>query len=157
VSSGIGEHSGAVDWLWVLFVAVRGLSPAPADQWATTLAKLDQARTDAFATADPARLGEVYMPGSAGLRADAAAIEAYGRRGGRVVDADLHILSCRVVRSSPDRVRLDIVDQLGGARVVWADGTSTDLPRDRPSRRLVTIERSADGWRVAASRQVTTP
>lgn len=141
-----------MDWIWVLLVAVRGLSPAPDDQWATTLAELDRVRAEAFATAAPDRLGEVYVAGSAGEREDAAVIASYAQRGGRVAGAELRILSCRVVRSTADRAQLEVVDRLGLARVVWDDGSSTDLPRDRPSRRLVTVQRTADGWRIAGSR-----
>jgi hypothetical protein len=140
-----------MDWMWVLLVALRALSPAPEDQWATTLTELDRAREAAFARGRPDRLDDVYVPGSAALRADAATIEAYARRGGQVEDAELRILSCRIVHESPDRAQLEIVDQLGDARVAWTDGTSTDLPRDQPSRRLVTVERTESGWRISAS------
>lgn len=142
-----------MDWLWVLLIAIRGLSPAPDDQWATRLAELDRAREAAFASADPARLDDVYVAGSSGQRADAATIEAYDRRGGRVVGADLMILSCRIVRTSRDRARLEVVDRLARSRVVWDDGTSTDLPRDRPTRRVMTLRRTDAGWRIASSRQ----
>lgn len=141
-----------MDWMWVLLVAVRGLSPSPDDQWATTLTDLDRVRAEAFAEADPSRLDDVYVARSRGRRTDAASITAYARRDGAVKHAELRILSCHVVRSSPDRVQLDVVDQLGDARVVWGDGTTTDLPRDRPSRRLVTVQRTPEGWRVAGSR-----
>lgn len=138
-----------MDWLWVLLIAVRGLSPAPEDVWATRLAALDQARETAFASADPARLAAVYVAGSRGLRADAAAIEAYAARGGRVVGAELRVLSCRVVRASDDRAQLEIIDQLARAHVLWDDGSSTWLPHDRPSRRSLTVVRTGDGWRIS--------
>jgi len=50
-------------------------------------------------------------------------------------------------------VRLEVVDQLEPARVAWDDGTSTDLPRDRPTRRSITLVRADAGWRIAATRQ----
>jgi hypothetical protein len=140
-----------MDWIWVVLVAVRALSPAPDDRWATTLTDLDRVRAEAFAQADPSRLDAVYVADSRARRTDAASIEAYARREGRVAGAELRILTCHVVRSSPDRVQLDVVDQLGDARVVWGDGTSTHLPRDQPSRRLVTVERTPEGWRIAES------
>lgn len=143
-----------MDWLWVLLVAVRAVSPADHDQWATRLAELDRGRSAAFADADPGRLDDVYASGSSGRRADTAMIEAYARRDGRVVGAELRILTCRVVRASDDRVRLEVVDQLGPSRVVWGDGTSDGLPRDRPTRREVTMIRTADGWRIAQTRPV---
>jgi hypothetical protein len=143
---------GAMDWLWVLIVAFRAVSPAPDDQWAVRLAQLDQARERAFASADPALLDAVYAPGSRGRRADAHLIDAYERRGGRVVGAELRVLSCRTLRDERGRVRLEVVDQLGAARVEWDDGTSTRLPRDRPSRREIALVRTPQGWRIASAR-----
>jgi hypothetical protein len=140
-----------MDWMWVLLVAVRALSPSADDQWATRLTELDRARAEAFATGSPAGLDAVYVAGSAARSADARTIEAYARRDGRVTGAELRVLTCHVVRASADRVRLDVVDQLGPARVEWGDGTTTDLPDDRPSRRVVTLARTTDGWRIAGS------
>lgn len=144
-----------MDWWWVLVVAIRALSPAPDDQWATRLTELDRTRAVAFATADPHRLDAVYVPGSEAFRSDAATIRAYALRDGRVVGAELRVLSCRVVRDTGDRVRLEVVDQLGPSHVVWGDGSTTDLPDDRPSRRRVTMVRTGDGWRIAGSRVVS--
>ncbi|MCW2838699.1 MAG: hypothetical protein JWR55_182 [Aeromicrobium sp.] len=140
-----------MDWIWLLLVAVRALSPSADDQWATRLTELDRVRAEAFAQADLSRLDDVYVADSRARRADAASIGAYARRDGRVTGAELRILSCHVVRSSSDRTQLDVTDQLGDARVVWGDGSLTDLPRDRPTRRLVTLERTPDGWRIAGS------
>ncbi len=141
-----------MDWWWVLVVAIRSVSPEPGDQWATRLTELDQTRAVAFASADPGRLDAVYLPSSRGLRDDAATIEAYANRDGRVVGAELRVLSCHVVRSAEDRVSLDVIDQLAPSHVVWGDGSTTLLPDDRPSRRLVTVVRTGDGWRISETR-----
>ncbi|MCL8251709.1 hypothetical protein AERO_09970 [Aeromicrobium fastidiosum] len=144
-----------MDWLWVLLVAVRVLSPSPDDQWAVRLAALDDVREQAFASADASLLRDVYVEASAARRPDARLIAAYARRGGRVVGAELRVLDCRVVREGRHRVRLEVVDQLGPARVRWDDGTSTALPRDRPTRRAVTLVRSPGQdaqWRIAGTR-----
>ena len=137
-----------MDWLWVLIVAVRSASPVPADHWAWTLAELDHDRATAFARVDPALLDRVYVRGSEARTADAATIADHRRRGARVVGAELRILSCRVLSSSGSRIRLDVVDRLARARVVWDDGSTTMLPHDEPSRRIVTLVRTAEGWRV---------
>jgi hypothetical protein len=144
-----------MDWIWAVLVAVRGLSPAPDDQWATRLTDLDRTRAVAFARADPTLLDDVYVPGSDAQRTDATTIDAYARRGGRVRGAELRILTCRLVRETPGRADLEVVDQLAHAKVEWSDGTTTALPRDRPSRRVVTLERTPEGWRMAASAQVS--
>jgi hypothetical protein len=67
------------------------------------------------------------------------------------VGADLRIVSCRVLSVSPRRVRLEVVDRLGPAIAVWADGTRTTLPRDEPSRRDITLVRTPNGWRIAGA------
>lgn len=140
-----------MDWVWPLVMLLRSASPAPDDRWAVVLADLDRARAEAYATGDPRRLDGVYVRGSDPQALDAATISDYADRGARVVGADLRVLSCRVIGSSPARVRLDVVDQLDEARVVWSDGSSRRLPRDQPSRHRVTLVRTADGWRIAGS------
>jgi hypothetical protein len=136
-------------WLWMLIAALRAVSPAPQDQWATLLAELDRTRAEAFATTDADLLDGVYVRGSRAWAVDAATIAAYRQRRARVIGAELRIVSCRVLAASRTRVRLDVVDRLAPARVVWADGTTTALPRDEPTGRVVTLVRTAGGWRVA--------
>jgi hypothetical protein len=137
-----------MDWLWMIVLAVRTFSAAPGDEWAVRLAELDTARAAAFAEADPSALADVYAPRSSGRRSDAATIKAYARRGGRVVGANLRVLTCRVIRASDRTAQLDIVDQLAPTKVIWANGTTTSLPRDRPTRRTITLQRTTEGWRI---------
>ncbi len=141
-----------MEWLWVLLVAVRAVSPSADDQWAVRLAELDHVREQAFASADPRLLRDVYADGSGARRADARLIASYGRRGGRVVGAELRVLDCRVLWAGRARVRLEVVDQLGPAHVRWDDGSVTALPRDRPTRRVITLVRADGGWRIAGAR-----
>lgn len=133
----------------MLIAALRAVSPAPDDQWATRLSELDAVRAEAFATSDPTLLDRVYVRGSEARDVDAATIANYRERGGRVVGADLWVISCRVQAASGSRARLDVVDRLRSARIVWKDGSATALPQDEPSRRVVTLVRTADGWRIA--------
>lgn len=132
----------------MLITALRAASPAPEDRWATALAELDEVRAQAFAEGRPQLLSQVYVRGSGARVTDAATIADYERRGGRVVGAELRVLSCEVLAESSRRVRLDVVDRLGPARIVWDDDASTALPRDEPSRRVVTLVRTAGGWRI---------
>lgn len=137
-----------MDWISVLVATVATLLGSDDLHWAGVLGELDDVRAEAFANGDTARLDEVYAPSSTGRDADAAMISAYANRGARVTGADLVLLSCRVTSSSADEVRLDVVDRLGASRIVWDDGTSRALPRDQPTRRVVTLVRTADGWRI---------
>jgi hypothetical protein len=138
-----------MDWLWMLIAAVRAVSPAPEDQWAARLSQLVEVRAEAFATTETGFLDGVYVRASRALAVDAASIAAYRHRGGRVVGAELRVISCRVLAASASHARLDVVDRLGPARVVWADGSATALPRDEPSRRVITLVRTTEGWRIA--------
>lgn len=140
-----------MDWWWIVFAAVRAVSPAPDDQWATRLSALDHVRAEAFAASDPTRLEDVYVSDSPVLEADRAIMRDYTSRGARVVGAELRVLRCRILDSSPSRVRLDVVDRLDSARIVWHDQVVTPLPVDQPSRRTVTLVRTSDGWRIAGS------
>ncbi len=108
-----GGTVARMDWLWVLIAAVRAVSPAPEDEWATRLSQLDEVRAEAFATTDAGALDGVYVRGSRALALDAATIADYRERGGRVVGADLRVISCRVLAASSSRARLDVVDRLG--------------------------------------------
>jgi hypothetical protein len=56
-----------------------------------------------------------------------------------------------VLAASSRRARLEVVDRLGPARIVWTDGSVTSLPRDEPSRRVITLVRTAEGWRIAGT------
>ncbi len=144
-----------MDWIWVVVVALRALSPSPDDVWATRLTALDTVRAQAFAQGDPSLLDDIYVAGSRGRATDAETIAAYASRGGRVEGAALRIVSCSVVAERRDQVRLEVVDQLGRASVVWADGSTTSLPHDQPSRRHVVLERTSAGWRIVSARQTT--
>jgi hypothetical protein len=140
-----------MDWWWVFLALTRSLMTSDDDRWVVTLGRLDAVRAEAFATGDPRLLAEVYVNGSRAQRVDSAAIRDYARRDARVVGAELQILSCRLLSSTDRRVRLDVVDRLGAARVEWDDGTTRRLPRDLPTRRVVTLVRTTEGWRIAGS------
>lgn len=138
-----------MDWFSVLVSALASLVASDEVRWAAALGEVDEIRAGAFATGRPELLDQAYAPDSSARDVDAALIGSYEGRGGRVVGADLVVLSCKIVRASADRVTLDIVDRLAEAKVVWADGTTRSLPRDLPTRRVVTLVRTGDDWRIA--------
>lgn len=124
----------------------------PPDGCGSELAELDRVRAAAFAAADPSGLHQVYAPSSPLLAADRGTIESYRARGGRVVGAVLQIWSCEVLERSEDTIRLEVVDVLGPAHVRWADDSLSVLPRDRATRRWITLQHTPDGWRISGSR-----
>ncbi|MCW2751595.1 MAG: hypothetical protein JWR83_2705 [Aeromicrobium sp.] len=137
-----------MNWLPALLALLSSLVSSPQLRWAGVLSGLDQARAAAFSAGDPALLDRVYARGSPGRDEDAATIRAYARRGGRITGAELTLLSWRLDDTSPRRVRLVVIDRLAAARVVWTDGTSRSLPRDLPTKHVITLVRTTDGWRI---------
>ncbi|WP_332641817.1 hypothetical protein [Aeromicrobium sp.] len=137
-----------MDWFVAWVAAIAALATSDDVRWAGVLGGLDDVRAEAFASADPELLGEVYVRGSSARASDAELIRDYERRGARVMGADLIVLSCKVGHASTDRVRLEVVDRLAEAHVEWDDGTTRTLPRDLPTRRVVTLMLTAHGWRI---------
>ncbi|MGB9013114.1 MAG: hypothetical protein WCB95_09695, partial [Aeromicrobium sp.] len=118
---------------------------------ARELAALDRVRATAFASADPALLADVYVAGSPLQDVDALTIAHYRSRGGRVVGAVLQVSQCRELERTAATIGLEVVEALGPSLVRWDDGGATALPRDRPTRRQITLRHTADGWRISGS------
>lgn len=133
--------------LFLLLAAMLGDSGD--DPECLLLGGLDVARAQAFVADDETRLGDVYADVRA-ARADIEVLRAYRERGLRLEGMLLFRESCRVTDRSPKRVTLDVVDRLGSTSVRAENGQHQHLPRDRPTRRTVVLERVGDVWRVAA-------
>lgn len=131
--------------LWLLAGWLGGADDAEC----LLLGGLDVLRTEAFVAGEVDRLSDVYADERA-ARADADVLRSYRERGLRLGGMVLVRDSCRVTERSRHRVTLDVVDHLGPTWVQSADGRRRDLPRDRPTRRTVVLERVGDVWRVAA-------
>jgi hypothetical protein len=131
--------------------SAAGALPAPAaPDWPATLAALDAARSAAFAGADAAALGAVYVPGSAPLAADRALLTRYAARRTRV--ADLHLVAGTVtpVASGPDQATLEVADRLLPYTVVDSAGRPVARYAGRGVRRWrITLRRLDGGWRIA--------
>ncbi|WP_395659738.1 hypothetical protein [Nocardioides sp.] len=131
--------------LHLLLPAVLALGPTPAE----VLHAWDARRAQAWAAGDVADLRGLYTPRSAAGRADAAMLRAWQARGLRVEGLRMQLLAVRVRARTPTRLELDVTDRLADG--VVAPGPEA-LPRDRPSRHLVTLRRVAGEWRVASVR-----
>jgi hypothetical protein len=112
------------------------LALAPVD----VLQLWDERRAEAWAAGDAAGLRRLYADGSGAGRADAAMLHAWEVRGLRVEGMEMQLLSVTVRRRTPDLLVLDVVDRLVGG---------TLLPRDLPTRHVVTMRVVAGQWRVA--------
>ncbi len=130
---------------WVLAAVLGGTG----DPECLLLGGLDAARTDAFVADDERRLSDVYVDERA-AQADIETLRSFRERGLRLEGMLLVRESCQVVDRSRHRVTLDVVDRLGATTVRTEGGGRQDLPRDRPTRRTVELEREGDVWRVAA-------
>lgn len=122
--------------------------PPPASRWERVLNRLDSARQAAYRAGDPARLADVYLPGSAVLRRDRRTLMAYERRGVRLRGVRLEIHSVDVRQREGRSVRLRVVDQLSRPTAHTAAGPIL-LPQDLPTRRIVVLHRVTGGWRIA--------
>ena len=140
-----GRVEALMGLFWLLAGWLGGADEAPE---CLLLGGLDVVRTEAFVTGEVARLRDVYVDERA-ARADASVLRSYRERGLRLDGMVLVRESCRVTKRSRHRVILDVVDHLGPTQVHGDDGRR-DLPRDRPTRRTVVLERVGDVWRVAA-------
>lgn len=136
----------ALTSLFWLFAAVLGA--ADADPECLLLGGLDAARAHAFVTDDEAGLRDVYADDRT-ARADIAVLRSYRERRLRLEGMLMVRESCRVTARSSRRMTLDVVDRLAPTRVRASDGAERDLPRDQPTRRVVILERTPAGWRVA--------
>jgi hypothetical protein len=85
------------------------------------------------------------------LTADERALRAYRERGLAVDGARMRFWDPRVVAVAADSVRLRVSDRLGPARVLRS-GRATPLPRDRPTRHVITLVDTAAGWRIGVVR-----
>jgi hypothetical protein len=100
----------------------------------------DERRAEAWATGDVAGLRSLYTDRSTAGRADATMLRAWEERGLRVDGTEMQLLSVQVRRRTPDLLVLDVVDRLVGGVL---------LPRDLPTRHVVTLRVVAGEWRVA--------
>ena len=134
--------------------AAETVAPTVGDgRWSDVLARIDARRDRAWRQGRPGRLATVFVPGSAALRADRAALRGYLRRGYEVGPTRLAYWQVRVVADPRDRVRLAMVDRLLPVQVTGPDGRRHALPADRPTRHVVTLVHSArSDWRIATIR-----
>jgi hypothetical protein len=118
--------------------------------WSGVLRVLDRRRHRAFATAQPRLLDGVYLPGAPARAVDAATIRSYARRGLRIADLRVRILSLGASSQGPGDVQLSVIDRIVRAVAVDVGHRHRPLPRDRSTAHQLIIERTPDGWRIAS-------
>jgi serine/threonine protein kinase len=103
-------------------------SLADSTDWLSVLAALDSSRDAAFADADVNELDAVYVPGSAALATDRAALGRLIGAGQRVHGLRFALRSVQLVAQSADEVTLTVVDTLAAYDVVDAGGATASVP-----------------------------
>lgn len=114
------------------------------------LTAIDRRRQRAWSSGDPTMLATVYTPGSAVLAADRRMLHAYAARGLLLSAVHMRYLSVAVRERAPGMVRLLVVDELAPLSVSAPGATALPLPRDLPTRQLITLRWSGREWRIAA-------
>jgi plastocyanin len=133
--------------------AVPAADPAVGDLagWAGLVGRLYAERARAYATADSAPLAGVYAPGSPLLQRDAEQVARLARAGQTVVGYDPTVLRVTSVTAAGDRVRVDLVDEVPGHRVVAAGDAATAAQQvggRGPAEVRMTLHRTGSGWRI---------
>lgn len=120
--------------------------------WRSVVGALDVSRDVAFADADANELDAIYVPGSAALATDRAALGRLVGAGQRVRGLQFVLESVRVVSQSPGEVTLAVADTLAGYDVVDAAGFATHMP-GRGSRKWTVVLRAQPDqlrWQIAS-------
>lgn len=143
-----------MEWLILLVATVMTQIPpnASSDHPAEMLTAFDLIRSQAFRHARSDLLERVYPRGSTLLERDRRTLESYSSRGLTLEEMRMRVISATVIERHRDRIGLDVVDQLSVARVRMPDGSTRDLPRDLPTRRIVELSLTAEGWRISSVR-----
>lgn len=120
------------------------------------LAAWDSQRAAAWSAGDAEALARLYAPGSRAAAADLRLLRRWQDAGWRVEELRTQVLALVVVRSTPDRLVLRVVDRVSGGRVVpvaAATGASDDrpLPGTAATARTVELRRVAGAWQLVAS------
>ncbi len=128
-----------------------GPSVVAATDWARVVADLDEARSRALADADPALLGDVYVPGSAAAAADAAVIDGLDAKGWRVPGATHQIVDVQVLPDPGDgSTRVAVVDTLPAHPVVDGAGQQVaTTPARGEQRRVLVLQATETGYRIS--------
>jgi hypothetical protein len=115
----------------------------------TVLHEWDAQRARAWAGSDERALERLYVRGSTATRADVRLLRSYTARGFVVRRIVTQVFGLRVLRRTPHRLVVRLLDRVAGGEVMTPDGV-VPLPSTRPVVRRIVLVRVADAWRVAS-------
>ena len=109
----------------------------------------DERRSQAWAGSDERALAALYVRRSSAARTDVRLLRSYTARGFVVRRIVTQVFGLRVLRTTPDRLIVRILDRVAGGEVVTPDST-VPLPSTHPVVRRIVLARVAGEWRVAS-------
>jgi hypothetical protein len=132
--------------------------PTTAEEWRGVVDGLYRRRAEAFTTASPELLEEVYVAGSALLTADTELARGLAGAGEVLRGFAPAVEEVTAVKPDGERVRLDLVDGWPGYEVVpaaRADGAAlrTGAGRVATGVRMVLV-RAGDGWLIESAERI---
>jgi hypothetical protein len=121
----------------------------PVVRAAAVLRAWDRARAAAWQGGSVGALRRLYV-GDAGA-SDVRLLESYVERGLHVRDLRVQVLAVEVMERRPGEWRLSVTDRLAAGTAV-GPSVRKRLPRDRATRRTLSLVRHQGAWRMAAVR-----
>jgi hypothetical protein len=144
-----GRHGAAAPTASTTLAREHAAPNKTPTSWADVLAGLDQARSRAFAAADPSALDAVYAAGSPALARDRLRVAQLRHAGLTAQGVRLDTQSVRVVRSSQESVVLRVVDVMPPYRLVAPGGGTAASRPGRPAEQWsVTLVWAGGQWCV---------
>ncbi|MGY2129268.1 protein kinase domain-containing protein [Blastococcus sp. SYSU DS0617] len=132
--------------------------PVTAQEWAAVVADLYRLRAQAFATASPDLLGDVWAEDSPQRSADEAHARALAGAGERLRGFAPTVEDVTVVTRTAQRAELRLTDGWAAYEVVAADQPEGPLLRTGPARAAtparVVLTHTAEGWRLASAERL---
>jgi len=126
-------------------------NPATPEEWRAVVDTLYQWRAQAFSTASPEVLTDVYTEDSTLLTADTGYVSALADAGERLRGYVPTVEQVRSVQPDGERVELDLVDSWAAAEVV-ADGVVVrDVPGRTSSAVHMVLVRSGGSWVIESA------
>ncbi|MGA8847347.1 MAG: hypothetical protein WB471_12100 [Nocardioides sp.] len=132
---------------------------SPTSRAREVIREWDRLREEAWRGADARALRSLYLPDAIAGRRDVALLRRWTDRGALVTRLQPQVLALHVLRASPRRLVVQVIDRLGILTASVA-GESVVLPRDRPAMRRIDLRRGPrppSRWRVAEVRGLGFP
>lgn len=116
--------------------------------WHERLTLLYQMRANAFSTAEPALLAEVYTPGSRQLYADAETIESLRAQQRQVIGFAPRLLQIESVEVSGSSASVVVLDEIDEFSIVDATGTAMPVAGRAAARTTFVLRETEHGWLI---------